>query len=67
MGKKSITKKERRLKKFELEFYEKWKELLIELINYPRVNEDVKKGLEDALEYVNERIEEVKKQARLFP
>jgi len=67
LGKKSITKKERRLKKFELEFYEKWKELLIELINYPRVNEDVKKGLEDALEYVNERIEEVKKQARLFP
>ena len=66
MGKKSISKKEKRLRKYNIKFYEEWREMISDILKYPRLNEDVRRGLEDALAYVDERIEEVKKQTTLI-
>ena len=66
MGKKSISKKEKRLRKYNIKFYEEWREMISDILKYPRLNEDVRRGLEDALVYVDERIEEVKKQTTLI-
>jgi len=66
LGKKSISKKEKRLRKYNIKFYEEWREMISDILKYPKLNEDVRRGLEDALAYVNERIEEVKKQTTLI-
>ena len=66
MGKKSISKKEKRLRKYNIKFYEEWREMISDILKYPKLNEDVRRGLEDALAYVDERIEEVKKQTTLI-
>jgi len=64
--KKSINKKEKRLRKYNIKFYEEWREMISDILKYPKLNEDVRRGLEDALAYVDERIEEVKKQTTLI-
>ena len=66
MGKKSISKKEKRLRKYNIKFYEEWREMISDILKYPKLNEDVRRGLEDALAYVNERIGEIKKQTTLM-
>ena len=66
MVKKSISKKEKRLRKYNIKFYEEWREMISDILKYPKLNEDVRRGLEDALAYVDERIEEVKKQTTLI-
>jgi len=66
LGKKSISKKEKRLRKYNIKFYEEWREMISDILKYPKLNEDVRRGLEDALAYVDERIEEVKKQTTLI-
>ena len=66
MGKKSISKKEKRLRKYNIKFYEEWREMISDILKYPKLNEDVRRGLEDALAYVDERIGEVKKQTTLI-
>ena len=40
--------------------------MISDILKYPKLNEDVRRGLEDALAYVDERIEEVKKQTTLI-
>ena len=66
MGKKSISKKEKRLRKYNIKFYEEWREMISDILKYPKLNEDVRRGLEDALAYVDERIGEIKKQTTLI-
>ena len=66
MVKKSISKKEKRLRKYNIKFYEEWREMISDILKYPCLNEDVRRGLEDVLAYVDERIEEVKKQTTLM-
>ena len=66
MGKKSISKKEKRLRKYNIKFYEEWREMISDILKYPKLNEDVRRGQEDVLAYVDERIEEVKKQTTVM-
>ena len=66
MVKESISKKEKRLRKYNIKFYEEWREMISDILKYPKLNEDVRRGLENALAYVDERIEEVKKQTTLI-
>ena len=66
MVKKGIRKKTKRRRKYSLKFYLSWKEVITDILRYPKLNEGVKEGLEDAIEYVDRKIKDIQKQTRLF-
>ena len=66
MGKKGIKKRTRRLRKFDIGFYESWRDVLMKYIKMEKINEDVKMGIIDVLEWIEFKEKEIMKQTRLF-